>query len=894
MVQSGRTVEEDWFKRAGRLVDEEGQSEKYLLTGRYASMSRGAYKIPQVSSSRGRSDAGGVPFYMHISHAGKGKAGRQVKLADAARQHPERLYVMPPRGQKESVEQLGGGFDRRAGCWWVPKDRCGREEARRLGWRGQAAVRQWSAGGRGRGTAGSAVRYQQYVNRADDPARREEVMTDEDGPLAFGSLGRTEDEQFAFWEAREEAEKQGGRVQARVTFEIPHELLGHPNEVRRALEEFVALFARRGVPFHVAVHRPDKNGDRRNLHAHLVYSDRRVLARPAPGARTSPAGDRAADWAEVAELVAAGVRKRSTMREMDDQLSPLGAALCSRRSGSLGVVFRGEVRDALLIAKAGGAVTTRRALRELWAGAAAEAKAVRRRDLGWVFEREKDRSLQGADWVKLLRSSWAEAANRSLVRVTAPEHGLPARFYDPRSYRAMGVEKRPSEHLGSWRTALERAGVPTMAGIRNMTREIEYRRWNEERTLRCEVEQVERVVADGLATARRGMGYLTRPERELLPLRSPLIDRNAVAERAADHGRAVAMAGGSLAEAVADYVSRRQGLREGAATWETKTEIATSRARNRQAWARGELEIAAGRERPHERRRVARLTAILDEARAAEAEIREGVGRVADIEIGLARDRDRIVRRREDVARLAAGQEAYRFALDWLDVDTRVSLQRMTEEVALAARRLGISAADRGDDGLGGSPVPSRSNAAEAAERLTHAIAYSLRPDTPGDLVGSYVGAFLGGTDRERALMGGTASVPPLSLLPWWDGSLERWAIAARLQQETVLREGAEAEARRAQVLELEAAAFAKARAGALGGVELAALRRRIESARLEEDRVLSLLASPGQELTGPRSGLVGVHGFSEAIAALAARRGAWAADFDRRPGPRGSRDRDR
>ncbi|MGQ3026752.1 MAG: hypothetical protein ACT60Q_00455, partial [Ferrovibrionaceae bacterium] len=586
MARRGEGDEDDWFRRAGRLVDEEGKAEKYLLTGRYASMSRGAYRIPLQRSSRGRAANGAEPFYLHLSHVGAGKAGRQASLADRARSHPDRIYVMPPRGVTSEVRELGGKFDRASGCWWVPKDRCTRQDAARFGWRGIAAVQRWRSAGRGRGSAGSAVRYQQYVNRADDPSRREEVMADELGPIVFGSLGATEPEQFAFWLAREASEKPGGRVQARVTFEIPHELAEHPREIRRALAEFVQIFAARGLPYHVAVHHPDKGGDPRNLHAHLVYSDRRVLARPPAGASPGAGGPRSSDWGEIAEILASGIRRRQVLRDMTAELEPLGAMLCTRRSGSLGVVFRGRVRDAALVAKSTGTDASRRLLRTLWAGAPSERTAAGRRDLGWVFEARKDREHQGPEWVRLLRAAWAEAANRALVRVR-PERAIGARFYDPRSYRAMGVEKRPSEHLGAWRTGLERAGVPTIAGIRNLRRELDYRRWDEERKLRGELAAVAEAVADGVDMVRQARRLKLR-EGETAGMTLPA-GRDLVIERAVDHGRAFAAAASDLADAVMAHARQRAVADEALAPWRTKVEVATARARARQAWARREL-----------------------------------------------------------------------------------------------------------------------------------------------------------------------------------------------------------------------------------------------------------------------------------------------------------------
>lgn len=888
MTRRGDGDEDDWFRRAGRLVDEEGKSEKFLLTGRYASMSRGAYRIPLQRSSRGRAANGAEPFYLHLSHVGAGKAGRQASLADRARSHPERIYVMPPRGETRGVRELGGKFDRASGCWWVPKDRCTRQQAAGFGWRGTAAVQRWQSAGRGRGSPGSAVRYQQYVNRADDPSRREEVMADELGPIVFGSLGATEPEQFAFWLAREASEKQGGRVQARVTFEIPHELADHPREIRRALSEFVQVFAARGLPYHVAVHHPDKGGDPRNLHAHLVYSDRRVLARPPAGPSPGAGGPRSSDWGEIAEILASGVRRRQVLSEMTAELEPLGATLCTRRSGSLGVVFRGRVRDAALVARRAGTVAGRRLLRTLWAGAPSERTVAGRRDLGWVFEARKDREHQGPEWVRLLRAAWAEAANRAPVRVR-PEQSLGARFYDPRSYRAMGVEKRPSEHLGAWRTGLERAGVPTIAGIRNLRRELDYRRWDEERKLRGELTAVAEAVADAVAMVREA-GRLKLGQGD--PAGTPLpVGRELVIERAVDHGQAFAAAASDLADAVMAHARQRAAADEALAPWRTKVEVATARARARQAWARRELARLSARPGRGDRRRVARLQAIAEEARGAESEIREAIGQAVGAPATADRSRDRIVRRRELVERLAPGAWACRFALDWVSQERRTLVLGRAEDLAAAAGRLGGPRTGSLPPPVAGAADSDGGPATAQIVDVTAMLRRCLRPDIPTGLLADYVGARLTRQPHPRPGFAGGELVqaPTGPLASWWDGSIERWSDADRILREEARRRDDAARRARDEALDQDLSILARARVGDITSDDQTMLRRRLETARREELALAAALARPGPSIVAAAD-LVPVAGFAEAIRAIAARRDAPMAG---RPGPlRGDRDR--
>ena len=62
----------------------------------------------------------------------------------------------------------------------------------------------------------------------------------------------------------------------------------------------------------------------------------------------------------------------------------------------------------------------------------------------------KRKKKGAAELVRRMRSSWAEEQNRELEN-----EGCEKR-YDPRSYRAAGIDREPGEHLGPARAALER------------------------------------------------------------------------------------------------------------------------------------------------------------------------------------------------------------------------------------------------------------------------------------------------------------------------------------------------------------------------------------------------------------------------------------------------------
>ncbi len=80
------------------------------------------------------------------------------------------------------------------------------------------------------------------------------------------------------WNAADRAEKRKDAQLARVyDIALPHEL---NNEQRRFLvQDFVReSFTRKGYAADVAIHAPDRDGDERNYHAHILVSDRRLEA----------------------------------------------------------------------------------------------------------------------------------------------------------------------------------------------------------------------------------------------------------------------------------------------------------------------------------------------------------------------------------------------------------------------------------------------------------------------------------------------------------------------------------------------------------------------------------------------------------------------------------------
>ena len=109
-----------------------------------------------------------------------------------------------------------------------------------------------------------------YRRRAPGVAYRE-VMAGKDAPEWARQRGR-------LWNEAERAENRRNSVTAReILVSLPHEL----DEVQRIemTRAFAAgLVKRYGVAVDVAIHQPDRKGDQRNHHAHLMMTTRRVNA----------------------------------------------------------------------------------------------------------------------------------------------------------------------------------------------------------------------------------------------------------------------------------------------------------------------------------------------------------------------------------------------------------------------------------------------------------------------------------------------------------------------------------------------------------------------------------------------------------------------------------------
>lgn len=102
------------------------------------------------------------------------------------------------------------------------------------------------------------------------------------------------------------------------------------------------------------------------------------------------------------------------------------------------------------------------------------------------FRRAKHPDTRARSWIKSLRRLYADTCNFYL---SLAGHD---RRLDPRRYEESGVEKEPTEHVGSKSSALEAQGLDTVRGTRNAKREIRWRFTRSERPWMSRVADITR------------------------------------------------------------------------------------------------------------------------------------------------------------------------------------------------------------------------------------------------------------------------------------------------------------------------------------------------------------------------------------------------------------------
>ena len=224
--------------------------------------------VPALRSSRASAN-GKRPFHLHHS---------TVSMQDSIRSvaKPGRTYFQLTIGDLPRARQTAGAalsWQPSAKSWWAPS--------------GSAAAARM----------GARYAVEPPPTRAPSPSSEPEGGMEREGEggmergpegavYSRGTIGDDIDERAAFWHAVEGRERADGLVQCRIVAEVPHEL-SKPAQ-RAAMENFMTVFAERGLPAPAVVHRPDAErrpeggGDARNVHAHVVYHDRPCV-RDGPG-----------------------------------------------------------------------------------------------------------------------------------------------------------------------------------------------------------------------------------------------------------------------------------------------------------------------------------------------------------------------------------------------------------------------------------------------------------------------------------------------------------------------------------------------------------------------------------------------------------------------------------
>lgn len=212
-------------------------------------------------------------------------------------------------------------------------------------------------------------------------------------------------------------------TQRRLVFELPDGLpLAATERITRGLaKEFVD----RNLPFVLVVHKPDESNDERNWHIHLDYHHR-------PMTRFYP------ETYRLPPLPADAGKKQIRQHNLaKEALAKADLSWTGKWDSEIQFEYK---------TPSGRKKTTFPFIQ----------------DTHSVFRKN-------GEWLKTLRSKYADIINEELVR-----EDLPDRF-DPRSFEDRNIDKIPDAHLNTSRTRCERTGRPTLEGAMN-----EQCQWNYE------------------------------------------------------------------------------------------------------------------------------------------------------------------------------------------------------------------------------------------------------------------------------------------------------------------------------------------------------------------------------------------------------------------------------
>ncbi len=239
----------------------------------------------------------------------------------------------------------------------------------------------------------------------------------------------------------------------------------------------------------------------------------------------------------------------------------------------------------------------------------------------------KDRAVNSRDWIPALRQHMVQIANRHLAAAGHPKR------YTAESYKDMGLDRAPGEHLGPARAAVttDRQGKRTAAALAGLTT-----------TLTAETEPYYQEILGRYLKRLTDIGYSLDRDPNHPAARDRFHEFHELARRQAErarrrkqHQKAVALAKGKLAaehrrltaeiaqkekqqatdpasiRSPAGFETRLSALRKRLA--DVETQVTTIDLKDKETWAR--LEADVGGDGTAERRRMATLLRQLDRLR---------------------------------------------------------------------------------------------------------------------------------------------------------------------------------------------------------------------------------------------------------------------------------------
>ena len=287
------------------------------------------------------------------------------------------------------------------------------------------------------------------------------------------------------------------------------------------------------------------------------------------------------------------------------------------------------------------------------------------------------RENSGVDFIPAMRSKFAQITNQVLAK-----RGIDRR-YDPRRYEEMGIDRTPTEHLGTRAAALEAIGVPTIVGKLNAAAI-----WTDaEKAIERRATAVDRTLKDGQKELRQLSEdvHEADPRDASLPLlRSLLAERELLIENVAQDRRLIMTFDHLEAKAKSRAVRTRQTclqflteIDKGAADYSTRS----ARKYIRERWKEAQNWIEAiDKDLAPDRPMLAKAA---DDITAREERIKEIDNLLAPLRATLAAKVEAALPDRERRRRLRARQK--------LEAEYQAQQKQKTEEAVGSAPKTASS-----------------------------------------------------------------------------------------------------------------------------------------------------------------------------------------------------------